>query len=54
MSRPKHPFKEVEAALAYAEAGIWSTLKNAGNHAKQLRQVVDGCTTLQADRPLKD
>ncbi len=26
------------------KAGIWSTPKNAGSHAKQLRQVVDGCT----------
>ena len=24
---------------------IWSTPKNPGNFAKQLRQVVDGCTT---------
>lgn len=77
--RGKHPDKEVEAALLYAEshlwsvrlgghwgflycpyndsecrcgtrckAGIWGSPKNPGNHAKQLRQVVDGCTARQA------
>jgi len=25
-------------------ASIWSTPKNAGNHAKQIRRVVDNCT----------
>jgi hypothetical protein len=75
MTRPKHPDKEIEAAIDYAEsngwevktgghwgflycpyndsdcrcgtrckAGIWSSPKNAGTHAKQLRSVVDGCT----------
>ena len=24
---------------------IWSTPRNAGNHAKQIRRVVDNCTT---------
>ncbi|MDR6856430.1 hypothetical protein J2W96_002747 [Variovorax guangxiensis] len=75
MARAKHPNKDVEAAVQYAEdnkwivkagghwgflycpyndiecrcgtrckAGIWGTPKNPGNHAKQLKAVVDGCT----------
>ncbi len=30
------------------KAGIWGTPKNPGNHARQLRQVVDGCTARKA------
>ena len=78
MSRPKHPKKEVEDALAHAEAhgwrvavggshawgkiycpyndtecrcgefciaSIWSTHKSPGNHARQIKRVVDNCTT---------
>ena len=76
MPRKKHPSKEVEEAIRYAEskmwvvqsgghwgflycpfndaacrcgtrckAGIWGTPKNPGNHAKQIRAVVDGCTS---------
>jgi hypothetical protein len=78
MARPRHPKKEVEEALAYAEsrgwrvevggshawgriycpyddsecrcgefciASIWSTPRNPGNHARQIRRLVDGCTT---------
>lgn len=67
--RPKHPKKEVEAAVAAAEAkgwtwrplghwgrlfcphadesgcqvGIYSTPKNAGNHAKQIIRAVGRC-----------
>ena len=26
-------------------ASVWSTPKNSGNHAKQIRKVVDNCTT---------
>lgn len=26
-------------------ASIWSTPKNAGNHAKQIKRVVDNCST---------
>ncbi len=26
-------------------SSIWSTPKNAGNHAKQIKRVVDNCTT---------
>jgi len=77
-SRAKHPKKEVEEALRYAEeagwrvsvggshawgkvyspyddeecrcgefciASVWSTPKNAGNHAHQIKRVVDNCTT---------
>ena len=67
--RPRHPDKEVEAAIADAEAlgwrvkmqghwgrlycphadrsgcqiGIWSTPRNAGVHARQIRHRVDQC-----------
>jgi hypothetical protein len=78
MPRSKHPDKDVEAAIEYAErngwqvragghwgflycpyndsgcrcgtrckAGIWSSPRNAGTHAKQLRSVVNGCTARQ-------
>lgn len=86
MTRSKHPNKDVERAIQYAEAnewkvkegghwgflycpynddecrcgtrckaGIWGSPKNPGNHAKQLRDVVDGCTarkTLQSVVPV--
>lgn len=79
MTRKKHPNKDVEAAIKYAEsqewmvkegghwgmlycpyndsdcrcgtrckAGIWGSPKNPGNHSKQLREVVDGCTARKA------
>ena len=80
MTRAKHPNKDVESAVAHAEAegwrvdiggshawgkmycpyndeqcrcgihcitSIWSTPKNPSNFAKQLRRVVDNCTTHQ-------
>jgi hypothetical protein len=80
MTRAKHPNKDVESAIAHAQAqgwridlggahawgkmycpyndeecrcgihcitSIWSTPKNPGNFAKQLRRVVDNCTTHQ-------
>ena len=28
-------------------ASIWSTPKNPGNHARQIRRVIDNCTTAQ-------
>ncbi len=76
MARPRHPKKEIEEALQYAEqngwrvkpsgshawgkiycprnskecrcgefciTGVWSTPRNAGNHARQIRRVIDGC-----------
>ena len=76
MVRKKHPKKEIEKALKYAEdnawnvevggshawgkiycpynakecrcgefcvTSIWSTPKNADNHAKQIYRVVDNC-----------
>jgi hypothetical protein len=81
MARPKHPDKDVEAALQHAEdhkwrieparghawgrmycpyndqecrcgqfciSSVWSTPKNPGTHAKQIRQRVDNCTTRAA------
>ncbi|MDH3615044.1 MAG: hypothetical protein OEQ90_01095 [Gammaproteobacteria bacterium] len=77
MTRKRHPKKEVEKAIRYAEefgwrievggshawgkmycpynekecrcgafciASISSTPRNAANHAKQIRRVVDNCT----------
>jgi hypothetical protein len=42
------PFNDAECRCGTrCKAGIWSSPKNPGNHAKQLREVVDGCTTLQ-------
>ena len=32
------------------KAGIWKTPQNPGTHAKQLRQVVDGCTAHRASK----
>ena len=69
MARPRHPNKEVEEAVAYAESlrwtwralghwgrlfcphadrdgcqvGIFSTPKNAGNHARQIIRAIDRC-----------
>ncbi len=78
MTRKKHPNKDIENALKYAEAqgwlvetggshawgqmkcpyndkecrcgefcraSIWSTPKSPTNHARQIRRVVDNCTT---------
>ena len=77
MSRNKHPDKDIEAALAHAEANgwrvdsprshwgimycpfndgscgcadycktsIWSTQRDPATHARQLRKVVDRCTS---------
>lgn len=77
MGRARHPKKEVEEAIRYAESlgwrvevgsshcwgrlycpyndaecrcgefcitSIWSTPKNPGNHARQLKRVVENCT----------
>jgi hypothetical protein len=76
MGRARHPKKEVEDAIRYAEscgwrvevggshawgriycpyndaecrcgefciASIWSTPRNPGNHARQIKRVVDNC-----------
>jgi hypothetical protein len=78
MRRAKHPKKEVEGAIRYAEdhgwsievggshawgrmycpyndpecrcgefciTSIWSTPRNVVNHARQLKRVVDNCTS---------
>jgi hypothetical protein len=80
MGRARHPKKEVEEALRYAEASgwrievggshawgriycpyndaecrcgefcitsVWSTPRNPGNHARQLKRVVDNCSARQ-------
>ncbi len=78
MSRRKHPNKDIEDAIKYAEengwrvetggshawgkmycpyndkecrcgefcqSSIWSTPKNPTNHARQIKRVIDNCTT---------
>ena len=87
MTRQKHPKKEVEDALRYAEAhgwriefggshawgkiycpyndaecrcgefcisSVWSTPKNPGNHGKQIRRVVDNCTSNKPETSAQD
>jgi hypothetical protein len=78
VARRKHPKKEVEQALSYAEdegwkvepkpksghawghaccpehpggcrVGIWSTPRNAGNHAKDIRRAVRRCPHEETD-----
>ncbi|HEY3984422.1 hypothetical protein [Cedecea sp.] len=79
MARQRHPQKEIEAALSYAEfqgwrvkeggahcwgklycpwndkacrcgefciSCVWSTPRNAQNHARQIRRLVDGCANI--------
>lgn len=41
------PYKDVETPCrggTYCKTSIWSTPKDAGTHAFQLRRVVDNCT----------
>lgn len=49
------PYNDAECRCGTrCKAGIWHTPKNPGTHAKQLRQVVDGCTAhraTQGDEP---
>jgi hypothetical protein len=38
------PYNDVECRCGeFCIASIWSTPKNPGNHARQLRRVVDNC-----------
>lgn len=40
------PYNDKECRCgAFCIASIWSTPKNAGNHAKQIKRVVDNCST---------
>lgn len=39
------PYNDKECRCGnFCIASIWSTPKNSGNHAKQIRRVVDNCT----------
>ena len=43
------PYKDKECRCGeFCIASIWSTPKSAGNHARQIRRVVDNCTTHRA------
>jgi len=43
------PYNDVECRCGTrCKAGIWGSPKNPVNHAKQLKEVVDGCTTHKA------
>lgn len=40
------PYNDKECRCGeFCISSIWSTPRNAGNHAKQIRRVVDNCTT---------
>ena len=40
------PYSDDECRCGeFCVASVWSTPKNPGNHAKQLKRVVDNCTT---------
>ena len=40
------PYNDAECRCGeFCIASIWSTPKNTGNHARQLKRVVDNCTT---------
>ncbi len=40
------PYNDEECRCGeFCIAGIWSTPKNAGNHARAIRRVVDNCST---------
>jgi len=42
------PYNDAECRCGdFCIVGIWSTPKNAGNHVRALRRVVDHCTTHQ-------
>jgi hypothetical protein len=44
VSPSEAPFQERRCGM-FCITSIWSTPKNAGNHAKQIRRVVDNCAT---------
>jgi len=40
------PYNDKECRCGdFCKAGIWSTPKNAGTHARHLKRIVDNCTT---------
>jgi hypothetical protein len=48
------PYNDRECRCGeFCIASIWSTPKNAGNHAKQLKRVVDNCTRRKQDAELE-
>ena len=48
------PYNDKECRCGeFCIASVWSTPKNAGNHARQIRRVVDNCTT-HRDRNITD
>jgi len=45
------PYNDAECRCGeFCIASIWSTPKNAGNHARQLKGVVDNCTTRKQEK----
>ena len=46
MPRKKHPKKDIEDALQYAEQHGW-IINVGGSHARQIKRVVDNCTSLK-------
>ncbi len=46
----KCPYNDKECRCGeFCIASIWSTPKNSGNHAKQIKRVVDNCSTRKND-----
>jgi hypothetical protein len=49
------PYNDDECRCGeFCITSVWSTPKNAGNHARQLRRVVDNCTTHKVEARKKN
>ena len=49
------PYNDDECRCGeYCIASVWSTPKNAGNHARALRRVVDNCTSCRNSSKAKE
>ena len=49
------PYNDKECRCGqFCRTSIWSTPKSPGNHAKQLRRVVDNCTVHRSKEPKED
>jgi hypothetical protein len=49
------PYNDQECRCGeFCIASVWSTPRNAGNHARQLMRVVDNCTTHRSQRSGED
>jgi hypothetical protein len=53
VSPSEAPFQESRCGI-FCISSIWSTPKNSGNHAKQIRQIVDNCTKHNYPEPTRE